>query len=65
MFAVIGKFLLDWLLAKALAFGQELYRVIMRRKQVEEDSAKSVEKLKEAKDEKAIDDATRDTLGGL
>lgn len=65
MLAGIGKFVLDWLLAKLLAFAGGLVRVLMRRKEVEKNAEESVKPIKDAVTEEEIDESTRDTLGGL
>jgi hypothetical protein len=65
MLASIGKFVLDWLAAKVLAFLAGLYAIATRRKQVDREAEESVKPIKDAVTEKEIDESARDTLGGL
>lgn len=67
MLAAIGRFILDYLLGKLVAWGKALVAKLQRREEIKHEENESVDPLKKAdpESEKEIDDATRSALDGL
>lgn len=67
MFATIGRFILDYIVSKAVEWLTALFAKLRRQKEIEEKAKESVDSLKKAdpNNEKKIDEGAKDALDGF